>query len=96
MYLDESVIFDEAITDQKKATMLWQQYEQLKKELGDYSLKLLEKPSILTVNKIDLYTAKQMDIFRSYFIDKEMNVMFFSMATNEGLEEVKRAISKTL
>lgn len=96
LYLDESVIFDEAITDQQKATMLWQQYEQLKKELGDYSLKLLEKPSILTVNKIDLYTAKQMDIFRSYFIDKEMNVMFFSMATNEGLEEVKRAISKTL
>jgi GTP-binding protein len=77
LYLDESVIFDENISDQQKATMLWQQYEQLKKELGDYSSKLLEKPTLLTVNKIDLYTAKQIDIFRSYFIDKDMNMIFF-------------------
>jgi len=96
LYLDESVIFDESISDQQKATMLWQQYEQLKKELGDYSSKLLEKPSILTVNKIDLYTAEQIDIFRSYFRDKDMNVIFFSTVTNAGLEEVKKAISKTI
>ena len=96
LYLDESVIFDESISDQQKAVMLWQQYEQLKKELGDYSLQLLEKSSILTVNKIDLYTAKQIDIFRSYFIDKDMNVIFFSTATNAGLEEVKKAIAQTI
>lgn len=96
LYLDESVIFDESISDQQKATMLWQQYEQLKKELGDYSSKLLEKPSILTVNKIDLYTTEQIDIFRSYFRDKDMNVIFFSTVTNAGLEEVKKTISKTI
>lgn len=96
LYLDESVIFDENVSDQQKALMLWQQYEQLKKELGDYSSKLLEKPSILTINKIDLYTAKQIDIFRSYFIDKEVNVIFFSTVTNEGLAEVKKAINKSL
>lgn len=95
LYLDESVIFDETLTDKKKSLMLWQQYEQLKKELGNYSSKLLEKPSILTVNKIDLYTAKQIDIFRSYFNDKDMNVIFFSTVTNEGLEEVKKTIVKT-
>ncbi len=96
LYLDESVIFDESISDQQKAVMLWQQYEQLKKELGDYSSKLLEKPSILTVNKIDLYTTEQIDIFRSYFMDKDMNVIFFSTVTNAGLDEVKKAISKTI
>lgn len=96
LYLDESVIFDEDIDDKQKALMLWQQYEQLKKELGDYSSKLLEKTSIVTVNKIDLYTAKQIDIFRSYFMDKDMNVIFFSTVTNEGLDEVKKAIAKTL
>lgn len=96
LYLDESVIFDETVTDQKKAMMLWQQYEQLKKELGDYSSKLLEKTSILTVNKIDLYTTKQIEVFRSYFMDKDMNVIFFSTVTNEGLAEVKKAIAKTL
>lgn len=96
LYLDETVIFDENVTDEQKAAMLWQQYEQLKKELGDYNTKLLEKPSILTINKIDLYSAKQIDIFRSYFIDKDMNVILFSMVTNEGLDEVKKAISKTL
>lgn len=96
LYLDESVIFDENVSDQQKAELLWQQYEQLKKELGDYSSKLLEKTSLLTVNKIDLYTAKQIDIFRSYFIDKDMNVIFFSTVTNEGLAEVKKAINKSL
>lgn len=96
LYLDETVIFDENISDQVKASMLWQQYEQLKKELGEYSLALLEKPSLLTINKIDLYTAKQIDIFRSHFMDKDMNVILFSTVTNEGLEEVKKTIAQTI
>ena len=96
LYLDEEMIFDENVSDEQKAEMLFKQYEQLRKELSDYDPKMLEKRSIVTINKIDLYTDEQMDIFRSYFIAKDVNVMFFSMFTNKGLEEVKKAIAKTL
>lgn len=94
LYLEESIIFDEQLSDLDRAVLLWQQYQQLKKELESYSSQLLAKPSLLTINKIDLYTSKQIDTFRSYFIDKDMNVMLFSTVTNEGLDEIKRAIAK--
>lgn len=96
LFLDEAVIFDEEISDQQKAEMLWQQYEQLRKELSKYDLKMLEKRSIVTINKIDIYTSEQIDAFRSYFIDKDVNVILFSTFTNNGLEEVKKAIARTL
>lgn len=96
LYLDEAVIFDESITDAKKAEMLWDQYQLLEKELKDYDSKMLQKRSIVTINKIDLYSEKQIDAFRLFFIDKNINLMPFSMFTNKGLEEVKRAIAKTL
>ena len=94
LYLDETVIFDDSINDQQKAAMLWQQYEQLKKELGDYSSELLTKPAFVTINKIDLYTNQQIDTFRSYFINKDVNVILFSTVTSEGLGEVKETITK--
>lgn len=96
LFLEEAVIFDEGISDLEKATMLWQQYEQLRHELADYDQKMLQKRVVVTLNKIDLYTSEQLDVFRSYFIDKDVNVIFFSTVTNEGLEEVKKAIAATL
>jgi len=96
LFLDETTIFDKNINDQRKAQLLWQQYEQLRKELSDYDPKMLEKQLIVTINKIDLYTTKQIDTFRSYFMDKNTNVIFFSTATNQGMLEVTKAIAKTL
>lgn len=96
LYLDESVIFDDQLSDAKKADLLWEQYRQLRNELANHDQKLLEKPAIVTINKIDLYSAKQIDAFRSCFIDKDMNVIFFSTVTNEGLDEVKKVIAKTI
>jgi 50S ribosomal subunit-associated GTPase HflX len=57
---------------------------------------MLKKQIIVTVNKIDLYTSQQIDTFRSSFIDKDTNVIFFSTFTNEGMLEIKKAIGKTL
>lgn len=92
LYLDEMVVFDAALSEAKKAELLWQQYEQLRTELENYSVKMLQKRAIVTVNKIDLYTNSQMDAFRSYFIDKDINLIFFSTVTGAGLEEVKKAL----
>jgi GTP-binding protein len=96
LYLDEATIFNEKISDQQKAQQLWKQYEQLRKELSNYGTKMLKKQIIVTVNKIDLYTSQQIDTFRSSFIDKDTNVIFFSTFTNEGMLEIKKAIGKTL
>jgi GTP-binding protein len=96
LYLDETVIYDSNISDGEKAKLLWQQYEQLRKELSEYDTALLEKSSLVTINKIDLYTDEQMEAFRSLFSEKDINVIFFSTVTNEGMDEVKKAIGKTL
>lgn len=96
LYLDETIIYDANISDSEKAQLLWQQYEQLRKELSEYDVAMLEKSSLVTINKIDLYTNEQMEAFRSLFGEKDTNVIFFSTVTNEGMDEVKKAIGKTL
>ena len=96
LYLTEEVIFDQNISDQEKAEMLWEQYQKLKHELETYSDEMAQKTSFLTINKIDLYNAKQIDIFRSYFKHKNMNVIFFSTVSGEGLDEVKKEIAKLI
>jgi len=96
LYLKEEVIFDDSVSDQEKAEMLWQQYQQLKHELESYSDKMSQKRSFLTINKMDLYSAEQIDIFRDYFKQKNMGVIFFSTVSGEGLDLVKKEISKIL
>ena len=96
LYLTEEVIFDQNISDEEKAEMLWEQYQKLKHELEAYSDEMAQKTSFLTVNKMDLYNAKQIDVFRSYFKQKNMNVIFFSTVSGEGLDEVKKEIAKLI
>jgi len=95
LYLDEAVVFDGSLSEQEKAELLWQQYQQLKNELGNYDQELLRKRSLLTVNKVDLYTSSQIDAFRSYFIDKDINLIFFSAVTGEGIGELKKLLSSS-
>lgn len=94
LYLDEAVAFDDGQSDIHKARLLWQQYEQLRQELHNYKPQLLEKPAIVTLNKIDLYTNQQIELFRSHFIDKDVNLIFFSTVTGQGLVEIKKALSE--
>ena len=96
LYLTEEVIFDQNISDEEKAEMLWDQYQKLKHELETYSDEMAQKSSFLTINKMDLYNAKQIDSFRSYFKQKNMNVIFFSTVSGEGLDEVKKEIAKLI
>lgn len=93
LYLDEAVVFDTSLSEKDRAELLWQQYQQLKNELGNYDQELLRKRSLLTVNKVDLYTSSQIDAFRSYFIDKDINLIFFSAVTGEGIGELKKLLS---
>jgi len=96
LYLDETVVFDEKLNAEQKAELLHQQYEQLKQELAAYAKGMLDKPVVVTINKIDLYTNQQMDAFRSLFAQKDINVIFFSTVTGEGLSDVKTAVQRLL
>lgn len=96
LYLTEEVIFDQNISDEEKAEMLWDQYQKLKHELENYSDKMAQKTSFLTINKMDLYSAEQIDVFRSFFKQKNMSVIFFSTVSGEGLDEVKKEIAKLI
>lgn len=95
LFLEEAVVFADGLSALAQAELLWQQYQQLQQELGSYSQDLLVKPSLVTLNKIDLYTNEQIDAFRSYFIDKDVNLIPFSTVTGVGLTELKQLLAKS-
>ena len=94
LFLPEASVFDQNISDQAKAELLKDQYQKLQIELKQHNPKLLEKPAILTLNKIDLYTNEQIKIFKSTLNDKDGNLIAFSTATGDGMNEIGEAIKK--
>lgn len=56
-------------------------YNQVRNELGQYSPKLLEKPEIIILNKIDLLPAKKIPVFKK--------AIAISAATHQGLGRLK-------
>lgn len=94
LHLPEEVIFDPQLTEKAQAELLWQQYQDLRGELKTYDSALISKPRLLTINKLDLYTTKQIETFRSYFRQKKENVIVFSGFTGEKLREVTTALAQ--
>lgn len=91
--LDEKEIFSET-TDEEKAELLWNQYITLIDELKKYDLSLLEKPSIISLSKTDLYSADLLKNITSYFRTHELEILPFSAVTRSGvnlLQHVLRA-----
>lgn len=94
--LPEEIIYDKQQTVDSQAILLWQQYENLQQELRAYDPQLLEKPAFLTVNKIDVYSAEQIDAFRQIFDEKDRKLIPFSAATGKGLDLVKQQIAQII
>ena len=90
--LEESVVFDEAISNEEKAELLFEQYQTLVAEISAFDPKLPEKRSVLSISKTDIYTSELIDVIRSYFNQKSHNVMFFSSVTGDGMDELKQAV----
>lgn len=75
----------------------WQNYETINEELSKFSPALLEKPQIVTINKIDLPTTrrrlkKEIDILEQ----KGIKVLTFSAITGEGIQAVVNEIAEKL
>ena len=89
LYLPEQVVFNDDLSVENKAQLVWDQYQALRKEFQAHHEHLLTKPYLLTVNKIDIYTSKLIDTLVNLFKHKDSNLIVFSAATGEGLDQVK-------
>ncbi len=70
-------------------------YETINRELALYSEKLINKPQIVVLNKLDIPGAKEeADIFQS--AAKKINVILISAITGEGVDVLKSKIIELL
>lgn len=100
VYLPESVVFDQTVTDQEKAEQVWQQYQLLDAELRAYSEQLTDKPRLVALNKIDMYPeslqhAIQKTLATQFKKSKQpIPVLKMSGATNEGLAQLAAQVQE--
>ena len=89
--LTEGEIFSPDLSNEEKAELLWQQYQQVRSELTNYKDELSEKKFLISVSKSDLYDQQLRQIIQQKMTQKEQ-VIFFSNVTGEGLTELIQAL----
>lgn len=94
LFLEENVIFDQQKSSKTKAELVWQQYQQLRDELGAYHPDLLKKPAIVSVNKVDLYPAELLKAIEQQFKKQKIKLYPLSGATGEGLDQMTKALTE--
>jgi GTPase len=88
--LDEQVLFDENMTDAAKVKLLKEQLKELKNEMSTFSEDLLSKPTLVVINKKDLYSESLIKL-----IEKQIpEAILISGATTEGIDQLKKAVLK--
>lgn len=92
--LDETVLFDDTLTDVDRAHQLVQQYQALLAELEAHQLALLEKPRLIAINKVDLYSPELQNEIAQMFQAEEIDVQFISAATLQGVSELRRILAE--
>jgi GTP-binding protein len=65
----------------------WKDLETVRKEVGQFSAELAERPYLVALNKVDLEPARRLRAKT-----RRRGVVFVSALTGEGLPELKRAI----
>lgn len=90
--LDETVIYDTTLSEPRKAELLWEQYQKLKHELTVHNPELAVKKSVVSVNKIDLYSEELQTEIQTLFSENQTDVYLFSGVTGIGLVELTQAL----
>lgn len=93
LFLEESVVSDESLTDQAKAEMAWEQYQHLRQELQEYQAEMLKKSSIIALNKIDIYSKELIEEIEKKFKKERQIIHPFSGFTGTGLPKLTAEIS---
>jgi Obg family GTPase CgtA len=83
--LEENVIYDVELLDEQKAELLWQQYQVLVNELEQYDQTLLDKPSIVSLSKADIYSPELIEAIVKCFRDHDLEILPFSGITRNGV-----------
>ena len=94
LFLEEHFVYDAEKSLQKKADSLLQQFQQLQQELGTHHKQLLDKPYIVTLNKIDIYPGKLVHKIQASFKKEGEVIIPSSGVTGEGLDKVRNAVFK--
>ena len=69
-------------------------YETLLTELEDYSPQLASKKRIVVINKIDTWKVRRTKEIKAFFSKMHEDVYFISALTNEGVDDVLKALYK--
>lgn len=105
IYLPEPVVFDDSLPVAEKAKQAWEQYQLLDGELRAYSEQLLEKPRLVVLNKVDLYSPELqtalIKTFQEHGVEQIMSegspastrLFLLSGVTSQGLPELAKAVS---
>ena len=72
----------------------WDDYQVVRKELGEYSGRLLTKKEIVVLSKADLLAEEEIDKIKKEFAKKGIEPEVISAATGRGVEELKNRIIK--
>lgn len=92
--LEEEEVFNEALTDEQKADLLFEQFKKLSVELKAHDDILKDKQYLVTVNKCDLYSEELIKMIAEKFAKEKIALHFFSGATQIGLAEIKEELKK--
>lgn len=92
LFLDEVQLFDQSLTAEKKAELLWHQYEQLCAELRDHDPSLLQRKKVIAVSKVDLYDKSTVSAITHYFDTKKTQTVFFSSVTHKGIDDISKKL----
>lgn len=92
--LEEEEVFNEALTDEKKAELFLEQFRKLSVELKAHDDILKDKQYLVTVNKCDLYSEELILQVAEKFAEEGTVLHFFSGATQIGLGEIKEELIK--
>ncbi|MFH2062492.1 MAG: GTPase ObgE [Candidatus Beckwithbacteria bacterium] len=79
-------------TDLDGSEVLLKDYEVIRKELGEYSDKLVEKSEIIVLNKIDVLSKTQINKVKKLLKVTNLELICVSGATGEGLDKLKGKI----
>lgn len=73
---------------------VWGDYQTVRKELKNYSKELVKKKEIVVLTKIDLVDQKIVEEALDFFKKKRKRVLAISATTGDGLDDLRRVITK--
>ena len=96
LFLTEEAVFNDKLSIAKKAKQIYEQFVKLHLELGEYGQELINKPYLVGVNKLDIYSTELIQAIKDIFAKNDQEILIFSAATKEKLDSLSDALISKL